>query len=448
MSGPGDTPYLGSRISLISKAKIRYEGILYAIDTENMTVALTKVRSFGTENRDCERHVAAREETFEYIIFRGTDIYDLTVCDLPQDRLPQDPAILNVSQQPAPIGHSQPGYAAAQPPPQPVAPSYAAEAQVEPAAESGAQQHKDRRENQERNQNRNQGNRQNQGNRGQNYNNRNNNENWNQSRTQQTNTRQNEKEKYTEEFDFAAANKEFEEIRDKLDRELKISLGVNNKDGNDSENEENENQEPEELESGEIEEDTNEAYYNKTSSFFDNISCEANDPKGERITRSAERKLNSETFGITANRGYRGGGRGRGRGRGGGGNYRGGGGNYRGRGNFRGGNNYHNNRNSNQENNWRQGHDIRGDQSQQVGEGENNYNSGYNNRRYNNNRNNGQNNQQGGGHWRGNNQGNRSYRGRGNYRNNQGNSDNRNNKRNEWVDYDYDVSKARQKTEA
>ena len=42
-----------------------------------------------------------------------------------------------------------------------------------------------------------------------------------------------EKEKYTEEFDFAAANKEFEEIRDKLDRELKISLGVN-KDGNDS----------------------------------------------------------------------------------------------------------------------------------------------------------------------------------------------------------------------
>lgn len=99
------------------------KGILYAIDTENMTVALTKVRSFGTENRDCERHVAAREETFEYIIFRGTDIYDLTVCDLPQDRLPQDPAILNVSQQPAPIGHPQPGYAAAQPPPQPAASS-------------------------------------------------------------------------------------------------------------------------------------------------------------------------------------------------------------------------------------------------------------------------------------------------------------------------------------
>ncbi|XP_061688479.1 protein LSM14 homolog B-like isoform X2 [Syngnathoides biaculeatus] len=97
MSARGGTPYVGSKISLISKAQIRYEGILSSVDTDNSTVALAKVKSYGTEDRHTDIPVPPKEEIYEYIVFRGRDIKDITVSEpmKPFHGFPRDPFLLS-----------------------------------------------------------------------------------------------------------------------------------------------------------------------------------------------------------------------------------------------------------------------------------------------------------------------------------------------------------------
>ncbi|EHB07484.1 LSM14-like protein B [Heterocephalus glaber] len=81
---------------------------------EALLLTFPDVRSFGTEDRPTDRPAPPREEIYEYIIFRGSDIKDITVCEPPkaQHTLPQDPAIVQSSLGSASASPFQPHLAA------------------------------------------------------------------------------------------------------------------------------------------------------------------------------------------------------------------------------------------------------------------------------------------------------------------------------------------------
>ncbi|CAG8565452.1 18639_t:CDS:2 [Acaulospora morrowiae] len=124
MSGVG---YIGSKISLISRSDIRYVGILHSINSADSTVALEQVRSFGTEGRrgNPAEEIPPSDNVFEYIVFRGSDVKDLHVCEAPAQQqsmapqVPNDPAILGTTapRPPSFQGFAPPPPLGVQPPP-------------------------------------------------------------------------------------------------------------------------------------------------------------------------------------------------------------------------------------------------------------------------------------------------------------------------------------------
>lgn len=78
--------YIGKTISLISNKNLRYVGILENINGEDATVSLKLVRPFGTEGRMAAQGLAHMEvmpgaDVYDFVVFRGTDVRDLTVLD-------------------------------------------------------------------------------------------------------------------------------------------------------------------------------------------------------------------------------------------------------------------------------------------------------------------------------------------------------------------------------
>eukprot|EP00211_Chloroparvula_japonica_P002757 CAMPEP_0119119992 /NCGR_PEP_ID=MMETSP1310-20130426/1233_1 /TAXON_ID=464262 /ORGANISM="Genus nov. species nov., Strain RCC2339" /LENGTH=519 /DNA_ID=CAMNT_0007109455 /DNA_START=56 /DNA_END=1613 /DNA_ORIENTATION=+ len=109
--------FLGSKISLISNSDIRYEGTLYTIDTEKSSVVLSNVKHFGTEDRRKDNPCPPSDKIYEFIIFRGTDIKDLTVCEPPPQAQaqagvphPQHQAQMGAPQMAGPHGGQQQGF--------------------------------------------------------------------------------------------------------------------------------------------------------------------------------------------------------------------------------------------------------------------------------------------------------------------------------------------------
>lgn len=73
------------------------------------------VRSFGTEERPTDHPAPPRDETYDFIVFRGADIRYIDVVEPPKKTttskdgipIPIDPAIVEVSHQVSPLSRIQ-----------------------------------------------------------------------------------------------------------------------------------------------------------------------------------------------------------------------------------------------------------------------------------------------------------------------------------------------------
>jgi len=112
--------FIGKPISLISHSDVRYRGILAGIDPAASTIQLSNVYSMGTEmRRPPSEFIPPVQDPYQYIIFRASEVKDLSVDEpAPLRSVHDDPAVLGASAPTAANGYSQYPPTVAQPVPQ------------------------------------------------------------------------------------------------------------------------------------------------------------------------------------------------------------------------------------------------------------------------------------------------------------------------------------------
>ncbi|KAI0253598.1 hypothetical protein BJV78DRAFT_1280908 [Lactifluus subvellereus] len=157
--------FIGKPISLISHSDVRYRGILAGIDPAASTIQLSNVYSMGTEMRRYvlllpitlrfrkrvrawppSEFIPPNQEPYQYIIFRASEVKDLSVDEpTPLRSVHDDPAVLGASAPTAANGYPQYPPTVAQPVPQqqpqqqPYAPQQPQQQQPQPPAPAPTQ---------------------------------------------------------------------------------------------------------------------------------------------------------------------------------------------------------------------------------------------------------------------------------------------------------------------
>lgn len=75
-----------SKVRIITKNDIRYEGTLYQINSNEKTIALKDVVSYGTEDRTTKKSIPPSDFIYEIIVFRSCEIKNLIVLKKEEDK--------------------------------------------------------------------------------------------------------------------------------------------------------------------------------------------------------------------------------------------------------------------------------------------------------------------------------------------------------------------------